>query len=122
MVGPNIRRVREQRRYSQEYVAAQLGVDQSVYSRWETGQTKLSVERIEQIAQVLAVPVGVLLGTSPLKIDQDRAGAHTPNVPEPIILSKELIEKLLQQNEARAKQLEAMTNRLLNLLERKGRN
>ena len=49
----NIRKAREQKSYTQEYLAAQLGIDTKSYSNIENGVSKLSIDRLLKIADVL---------------------------------------------------------------------
>ncbi len=56
-----IRDIREQKKYSQEYVATQLGVDPNTYGRWERGETKLEVETLIKIAKVFEVGLADLV-------------------------------------------------------------
>lgn len=66
----NIRKAREYRNYTQEYLAFKLSISQNAYSKIELGHTKLTVDRLFQIAEVLEVdPVvmikpGMILGTA----------------------------------------------------------
>jgi len=39
------------------YVASQLGVDESTYSRWEKGKIRINMEKWEKIARTLNVSV-----------------------------------------------------------------
>jgi transcriptional regulator with XRE-family HTH domain len=55
LVGQKIRKLRELRNYTQEYMATQLGLSQKAYCNIETNQTKISLDRFAQIAQILAV-------------------------------------------------------------------
>ncbi len=50
-----IRRLREQKGYSQEYMALCLGMSQNNYSKLELGKNKLTVEQLEKIAAVLEI-------------------------------------------------------------------
>jgi transcriptional regulator with XRE-family HTH domain len=60
-VAANIRKVREHRNYTQEYLAAKLHISQNAYSKIELGYTRITVERLFQIAEVLDVdPVEVI--------------------------------------------------------------
>jgi transcriptional regulator with XRE-family HTH domain len=60
-VSANIRRIREKRNYTQEYLAAKLRISQNAYSKIELGYTKITVERLFAIAHVLEVdPVDVI--------------------------------------------------------------
>jgi transcriptional regulator with XRE-family HTH domain len=51
--GKKIRKVRLAKGYKQEYVAHKIGLGQTGYSKIETGETALTLERASAIAQVL---------------------------------------------------------------------
>lgn len=55
-MGQKIRRLRENRDFSQEYVANRLGISQTAYSKIENNQTKLTAERIAQLSQLFEIP------------------------------------------------------------------
>lgn len=63
----NIRNIREKLGYSQEYMAMKLGIGQNGYSKIELGYTRITVERLFEIAKVLNTDVFVLLQQSQLK-------------------------------------------------------
>ena len=52
-VAANIRNKREELNYTQEYLAAKLHISQNAYSKIELGYTKITLERLFQIAEVL---------------------------------------------------------------------
>jgi len=54
-VAVNIRKIREYRNYTQEYLAMKLSISQNAYSKIELGYTKITLERLYQIAQILEV-------------------------------------------------------------------
>ncbi|MEO3405998.1 helix-turn-helix transcriptional regulator [Mucilaginibacter sp. CAU 1740] len=56
-----IRNIREQKQYSQEYMAAKLSISQNAYSKIELTSTLLSLERLLQIANILEVEATLLL-------------------------------------------------------------
>lgn len=59
--GQKIRKIREIRGYKQEYLADQLGMSAKSYGKIESGETSLSIARLQQIAKVLEVdPLDVL--------------------------------------------------------------
>ncbi|GAB3923719.1 helix-turn-helix domain-containing protein [Mucilaginibacter myungsuensis] len=61
-VAVNIRKVRESKDYTQDYLAVKLNISQNAYSKIELGYTKITVERLFQIAQILEVnPVDLLM-------------------------------------------------------------
>ena|SRR5690606_21596980 len=55
MIGTNIKRYRELRNYTQEYMAKQLNISQNAYSKIEANQTKVDVERLQKLAEILEV-------------------------------------------------------------------
>lgn len=54
-VAINIRKIRESKDYTQDYLAVKLAISQNAYSKIELGYTKITVERLFQIAQILEV-------------------------------------------------------------------
>ena len=62
-IAANIRNKREYRNYTQEYLAAKLDISQNAYSKIELGYTKITVERLFQIAEVLGFEVADLIDT-----------------------------------------------------------
>jgi transcriptional regulator with XRE-family HTH domain len=60
-IAANIRNKREYRNYTQEYLAARLAISQNAYSKIELGYTKITVERLFQIAEVLEFEVADLI-------------------------------------------------------------
>jgi len=54
-VAVNIRKIREYRNYTQEYLAMKLNISQNAYSKIELGYTKITLERLYEIAQILEV-------------------------------------------------------------------
>ena len=59
----NIRRQRLVKNYTQEYLAAKLCISQNAYSKIELGYTKITVERLFQIAAILEADVHELINT-----------------------------------------------------------
>jgi transcriptional regulator with XRE-family HTH domain len=57
LIKDNVRRIRENRNYSQEYMAGKLSVSQNTYSKLELGYTALTLERLISIAHVLDVDI-----------------------------------------------------------------
>ncbi len=53
----NIRKLRINREWSQEYVAFNLQMSQSSYAKLESGQSKMSVDRLYQLAELFKLPM-----------------------------------------------------------------
>jgi transcriptional regulator with XRE-family HTH domain len=60
-VADRIKKLRELKNLTQEHMANELGVSQNTYSRLETESTKITIDRLEEIASILEVPVEMLL-------------------------------------------------------------
>ena len=61
MIGTKIKQLREDRKFSQDYMAKQIGVTQTVYSRIENNLSKVDIERLQAISNVLEVPIEELI-------------------------------------------------------------
>jgi DNA-binding XRE family transcriptional regulator len=57
-IGLRIRQVREARRWTQRDLAARMGVDTSLVSRWENGETLPAFHRLLLLAEVLGIEAG----------------------------------------------------------------
>ncbi len=60
-VEEKIRGIRELKNFTQEYMAEKLGMTQAGYSKIESGGTKLTYSKIEEISKVLGVQIEELL-------------------------------------------------------------
>lgn len=47
--------------YSQSYMADQLGISQGSYAKLEKGQTKIDIDRLCRISEILEVSIGYLM-------------------------------------------------------------
>jgi transcriptional regulator with XRE-family HTH domain len=61
-IGTLIKRRRSELGISQEELAAALGVTYQQVQRYESGQNKLNVENVQQVAVALSVPVSYFFG------------------------------------------------------------
>ena len=70
----NLKKLRKERGISQREVAAQLGIAQNSYSRYENGSRQPDIEQLNKLADFFGVSVDVILGreessdTTPLKV------------------------------------------------------
>lgn len=65
-----IRKKRDEKKYTQEYLAYKLNISQNAYSKIELGYTKITVERLFQIAEVLEISATELLDADVKGIEQ----------------------------------------------------
>ena len=56
-----LKQIRELKNLSQEYIANQLGLSVRAYSKIETGETQLTINRLNEICRIMGVdPIEVL--------------------------------------------------------------
>jgi len=52
-VAAKIRKIREGKNYSQDYLAAKLGISQNAYSKIELGYSNITLSRLVHISEIL---------------------------------------------------------------------
>jgi transcriptional regulator with XRE-family HTH domain len=67
-IGEKIKKLREFRNFTQEYVAKMLNMTQAGYSRIERDEVDLNLSRLEQIASLLNVSIDDVLGFDSRKL------------------------------------------------------
>jgi len=92
-----MRILRESKGYSQEYVGSVLGIEQNTYSKLESGQIRLTIDRICKLAELYEVSADLLI-SSELPIVNYNNGKFSKGVvnnDNALCHSKELYEKML---------------------------
>ncbi|MEJ2883652.1 helix-turn-helix domain-containing protein [Pedobacter sp. GR22-6] len=56
----NIRQMRLDKNYTQDYMAMKLNISQNAYSKLELGRSSLSLDRLFQISAVLEIEISEL--------------------------------------------------------------
>jgi len=97
----NIKRIRKQKGYSHENMAHELDISQVAYSKLEKSDTKLSVERLYKIADILETKVGDILEVNP-----DTAFHQTNN--ESATGYQQQIENLYQEDKDKTAKIIAL--------------
>jgi transcriptional regulator with XRE-family HTH domain len=97
-----LKQLRELKNFTQEYVAQQLGLSTRAYSKIETGETQLTINRLNEIATILGVDPIEALGFDHQNIfnnctQEGNIGINHINLPD----------KLIEQYEKRIEQLES---------------
>ncbi|MFH6951048.1 helix-turn-helix domain-containing protein [Flavobacterium sp. FlaQc-51] len=81
LIGDKIKSIRELKNYTQEYIADQLGITQAGYSKIEKGKTSLSLEKLQQLALILELPLeNIIHFESQRYFNQDSSIAKGPAV------------------------------------------
>ena len=59
-LGHKIRKIRELKNLSQENMAEALGIKQSSYRKWETGEVKINEDKLNKVAMIIGVEPDVI--------------------------------------------------------------
>lgn len=115
-IGDNLRKIRELKGYSQEFIASKLEISQRQYSRIENNETDLSLSKLEFICDVLEITPQQLLGFDEKQIfnNNNQQGGNAAN-----ILINAFSEREREQYERRIAHLESEILFLRNQLEGK---
>lgn len=88
-----VRKLREFRNYTQEYMAEQLNLSQRAYSSLENGKTQLSVERLVDICKLLDVSIGEILDIENQNIYNNNFNNNAENNHGNLIFKKDDFEE-----------------------------
>lgn len=88
-----VRKLREFRNYTQEYMAEQLNLSQRAYSSLENGKTQLSVDRLVDICKLLDVSVGEILDIENQNIYNNNFNNNAENNHGNLIFKKDDFEE-----------------------------
>lgn len=98
-IGARIRKLREQKNISQEKMAMELVLTQSNYGRLEKDDKRLTVPKLQKIAEVLEVSISYLFGEQASKVihqtHNEKAEAY--NVDTIINADKDHIQTLKEE-------------------------
>lgn len=100
--GDELRKLRNEECYSQEYMTKQLGLTQSTYQRLESGEIKISLERLIKITEIFDRPIEAF----------SRNSEETHSLSKETINNEiELLHKIILQQEKRIEELENKVKR-----------
>ncbi len=121
MIGNKIKNIRELKNLTQEYLAEKLDISQAAYSKMEKGDTKISQDKLNKIAEILEVNLDDITDFDNKKVlnsfnnvKGSNNGIITYNEKDMILIRQlyedkvALLEKLLQKSEEEIKHLKAL--------------
>ncbi|HUH26496.1 MAG TPA: helix-turn-helix transcriptional regulator [Flavobacterium sp.] len=115
-IGFNIRKVRESKGFSQDYMANVLDISQASYARLENEDTKVTVDRLYRIAEVLETNIIDFFDTDRVTIqNQNNYEGSYGLVQNLTVENKEIYEKLLQTKEEQINMLTKIIEKHLSL-------
>ncbi|MBX7052885.1 MAG: helix-turn-helix domain-containing protein [Flavobacteriales bacterium] len=101
---PNLRLLRLQHNYKQEYVADALGMSQPEYSKMESGHRKMDAVIVRELSKLYDVPIEVILQQSASKSarpgnayvrDVPHAAVDSRGKPDSSQIPRELLDKMM---------------------------
>ena len=113
-IGDRIKRLRESRNYSQDYVSSKLGISQKAYSKIENNETKLNLDHLYRLSEVLETPVGEIIDPNAKAIYNHFQTVHG----EGFVLNKYTSEKIVELYEKLLKSKDEEITLLKTLLEK----
>ncbi|MBB6128849.1 helix-turn-helix domain-containing protein [Mucilaginibacter lappiensis] len=117
----NLKRIRERKKLSQQYLADRLHITQTAYSLIETGKTKIDVDRIHQLAGILDVPFTYLMMDNATSFNDKAANSNVTHS-QGSIESKNLIEVLRNELTIKNEQISMLHQLLSEVYKRLPRN
>ncbi|WP_277110226.1 helix-turn-helix domain-containing protein, partial [Chryseobacterium taklimakanense] len=111
VIGKNIRKLREIKGYSQEYMAHELNINQASYAKLENSSTKITVDRLFAISKLLETDVADILELNKQTIFNQNnnttanAFANVGNLHQE---NREVYEKLIQAKDEQIALLKEM--------------
>lgn len=106
-VGFNIRKIREAKGFSQDYVAEKLDISQGSYARIENEHTKITVDRLFQLAEIMETDISDFFNTNKfsIQIQNNHEGAYGNGYVQNLVVeNKETMQKLIESYEIRLKE------------------
>lgn len=117
----SIKEIRKKKGYSHEYMAHMLDLSQVAYTKLESNQTKLTVERLYKIAEILEVEIGELLDIQPSnqfnQTNKDSSTGYLQQIENFHQENKEQNEKIIALYEQRIEDKETVITELKNIIE-----
>jgi len=108
-VGQSIKKIREWKNYSQKYMADELNTTQQTYSRYETGEIEMTLNKLKKIAEILEVPVNYILDLDEKAIftsyNVENGGEGNHNHFTNLSGNPELLKEFKEQYEKRIEEL-----------------
>lgn len=101
IIGGEIRKSRADHCWNQDYMANKLGITQSAYYKIEAGMVTLTMERLQQIADILEKPITAFLDRE--KYEQELINEHKVSIK---VGDLDLMQKTISLQEKRIEELE----------------
>lgn len=104
--------LRESHNYTQEYVAEILDISQNAYSLLEKGTTKVTLDRLEKLAELYKVLPEDLISSRAISLESANDGGHSNYPPALSSFEKKMYEQTIDRLEVDIEKLYALLHRL----------
>jgi len=96
-----LKQIRELKNLTQEYIAGQLSLTTRAYSKIESGETQLTINRLNEISKIIGVDPMEILGFDDKQVfnnckQEGNIGINHINVPEKLISQYEKTIQVLE--------------------------
>lgn len=104
-INENIKSIRELKNYTQQYMAFRLGITQAGYSKMERNGSRISFEKLEEIAVIFEMELGSIINfgssfnfkSTPQNMQNTAAGKEGSSIDnlyrDKIVLLEKLLDK-----------------------------
>ena len=105
-----LKQIRELKNLSQEFIATQLGLSVRAYSKIETGETQLTINRLNEISRIMGVDPIEVLGFDEKQVfnnckQEGNIGINHINLPDKLVQQYEQTIQALKEQIALMKLL-----------------
>jgi transcriptional regulator with XRE-family HTH domain len=116
-IGEKIRKIREMKGLSQEYLATELNISPQAFGKIEREETKLDFNRLSEIAKLLQVDPIDIINFDDSKIFNNTFNNHSPNNNNFIMNQDSSLEKIIPILQEEVIQLRKSNELLMRFLE-----
>lgn len=106
-IGSKIRKLRELKNYTQEYMADRIGVGQSSYARFEKDDSDITISKLQQIADILEISIHDILDFNKSFFLNNTSTNSNFNSPNSTVNDLKLVEEIIKSKDKVIASLEA---------------
>ncbi len=121
-IGEKLRKIREMKGFSQEFIASQLNISPQAFGKIEREETKLDFVRLETIARIMEVDPLDIINFDESQIYNNTFNNHASNQKNFIMHNNEhynpLIENAIKILQEEVQQLRTSNHLLIQLIEK----
>ena len=105
------------RNFTQQHLADKLDISQNAYSKIENGTTKLTIDRLEQIANLLDVPIESVLSNEKQVFNLENHAKFYDHIKNIYEESKEILQQQIDSQKQQVVFLQSQNEKLMSAIE-----